>query len=215
MTEKNEPIEEAPAPEPTPARRRWWRLFLLRGLALVVAVVAGLLVSFYTVDLGPSLRGLAERRGSTYIQRPMHIGRLSARLRPGVFQVEDLVIEGLRPTDRPFLTAKKITVSVPWWTIFSHKLEVEWVEMTDWDMVVETFPSSPEFPNGRHNFPRFFPERKEPKKPSRWPFTTTRAIRPGLPRSVHVPGPRDTVEHGRAEPARVGLARLRFEQLRR
>ena len=173
MTEKNEPVEEAPAPEPTPARRRWWRLLLLRGLALVVAIVAGLLVSFYTVDLGPWLRGLAERRGSTYIQRPMHIGRLSAMLRPGVFQVEDFVIEGLHPTDRPFLTAKKITIGVPWWTIFSHKLEVEWVEMTDWDMVVETFPSSPEFPNGRHNFPRFFPERKEPKKPSRWPFTTT------------------------------------------
>ena len=37
--------------------------------------------------------------------------------------------------------------------------------MTDWHMVVETFP------NGRHNFPKVMPERKSPRGPSR--FTTT------------------------------------------
>ena len=36
---------------------------------------------------------------------------------PGVFVIEDLVIEGLTPQDRPFLTARKITVEVPWWTV--------------------------------------------------------------------------------------------------
>ena len=45
-----------------------------------------------------SLRARAERDGSKFIQRPMHIGRLSAKLTPGVFVVEDLVIEGLQPT---------------------------------------------------------------------------------------------------------------------
>ena len=42
--------------------------------------------------------------------------------------------------------------------------------MTDWDMVVETWPSSPGFPNGRHNFPKFTRESKStgPKR-----FTTT------------------------------------------
>ena len=70
----------------------------------------------------------------------MHIGRLSAKITPGVFVVEDLVIEGLQPADRPFLKAKKIEVVVPWWTIFTRKLIIESVEMTDWDMVVETWP---------------------------------------------------------------------------
>ena len=94
----------------------------------------------------------------------MHIGRLSARLTPGVFVIEDLMIEGLTPQDRPFLTAKTITVEVPWWTIFSKKLIIESVAMTDWHMVVETYA------NGRHNFPKF-----TPKTPSKGPrrFTTT------------------------------------------
>ena len=73
-----------------------------------------------------------------------------------MFVVEDLVIEGLTPQDRPFLTAKKITVEVPWWTIFSRKLIIESVAMTDWNMVIETFP------NGRHNFPKF--TRKTPAR---------------------------------------------------
>ena len=46
-----------------------------------------------------------------------------------------------------------------------RKLFVDSVDMTDWHMVVETFP------NGRHNFPRVTPERKTPAGPSR--FTTT------------------------------------------
>ncbi len=38
----------------------------------------------------------------------MHIGKLSVRLSTGTFNVDDLVIEGLKPTDRPFLKAKRI-----------------------------------------------------------------------------------------------------------
>ena len=99
----------------------------------------------------------------------MHIGRLTAKITPGVFVVENLVIEGLQPADRPFLTAKKIEVVVPWWTILRRQLIVESVEMTDWDMVVETWPSSPAFPRGRHNFPKFTRDSKSngPKR-----FTT-------------------------------------------
>ena len=40
---------------------------------------------------------------------------------------------------------------LPWWTIATRKLIVESVDMTDWHMVVETFP------NGRHNFPKVTP----------------------------------------------------------
>ncbi len=160
----------APPAAPVRARRAAWRRITLALLALIVAVIAGLLVAFFTVDLGPSLRARAEREGSKYIQRPIHIGRLSAKITPGVFVVEDLVIEGLAPTDRPFLKARKIEVVVPWWTIFNRKLIIESVEMTDWDMVVETWPSSPAFPKGRHNFPKFTRESKSsgPKR-----FTTT------------------------------------------
>ena len=94
----------------------------------------------------------------------MHIGRLSAKLTPGVFVIEDLLIEGLTPTDRPFLKAKKIEVRLPWWTAFSSKLIIESVTMTDWDMVVESWPG------GRHSFPKVTP--KNPRTgPSR--FTTT------------------------------------------
>src|SRR6266542_5870358 len=167
----DEPIASPAEPEPAPpARRPRWRRVSLRALAVVVAILAGAIVTFFTVDLGPSLRVRAESAGSKFIQRPIHIGRLSAKLTPGVFVVEDLVIEGLQPTDRPFLTAKKIEVVVPWWTILNRKLIIESIEMTDWDMVVETWPSSPGFPRGRHNFPKFTRDSKSngPKR-----FTTT------------------------------------------
>ena len=94
----------------------------------------------------------------------MHIGRLSAKLTPGVFVIEDLLIEGLSPQDRPFLKAKKIEVRVPWWTVFTRKLLIESVALTDWDMVVESWPG------GRHSFPKVTP-RNPRKGPSR--FTTT------------------------------------------
>jgi len=167
----DEPSQTAPEPEQPPrARRSRWRRASLALLAIVVAVAAGVIATLFTVDLGPSLRLQAERQGSKFIQRPMHIGRLSAKITPGVFVVEDLMIEGLQPTDRPFLRAKKIEVVLPWWSIFSRELIVDSVEMTDWDMVVETWPSSPEFPRGRHNFPKFTRESKSngPKR-----FTTT------------------------------------------
>ena len=59
---------------------------------------------------------------------------------------------------------------LPWWSIFTRKLTIASVEMTDWDMLIETWPSSPAFPNGRHNFPKFTRDSKStgPKR-----FTTT------------------------------------------
>jgi hypothetical protein len=156
-------ITEDPSSETGPPQRSRRRL-LLRVGAVLLAVIVGLLISAFSVDLGPGLRERAEREGSRYLERPMHIGRLSARLIPGVFVVEDVVIEGLSPNDRPFLTAKKITVRFPWWTVFTRKLTIESIDMTDWDMLVETFP------NNRNNFPRFRRTRQN-RGPSR--FTTT------------------------------------------
>ena len=46
------------------------------GLAIALAV---LLVSSVSVDLGPALKARAERAGSNWLDRPMHIGRLGVQ----------------------------------------------------------------------------------------------------------------------------------------
>jgi hypothetical protein len=140
------------------------RRLLVRLFAVGVAIVAGLFVTFFTVDLGPLVRERAEREGTKFMERPMRIGRLSAKMTPGEFLVEDLVIEGRTPRDRPFLKAKSITVKFPWWTVFSRKLVVESIALTDWEMVVESWPG------GRHNFPKLTPKNRS-QGPRR--FTTT------------------------------------------
>ena len=127
------------------------------SVALAVSIVALL-----AVDLGPALRGLAERQGSRRIERPIHIGALSVRLFSGTFVVGDLVIEGLTPTDRPFLRAKRIEVSMLWPALLHGEVLLDSIEMTDWQMVIETFP------NGRHSFPRFTSTSSGPRR-----FTTT------------------------------------------
>jgi hypothetical protein len=138
------------------------------ALATIAVVLAVGLVSLFSVDLGPSLRGQAERRGAAFLKRDFRIGGLSARLLSGQFVVSDLSIGGLSPGDRPFFTAKRITVQMPWWTIVSRDLIVESVEVADWHMTVETFK------DGRHNFPKF--TRDGPQGPKRF-VTTVRSVR--------------------------------------
>ena len=138
------PVDQ-PAPPP---RRRWRPARSCALLAFVVAVVAAvLIVTVFTVDLGPALRARAESEGSKFISsvrctsaavRPAHARRLRGR--------------GSRDrradADRSPVPAREaIEVSVPWWTLFSRRSDLDSIEMTDWDMVVEPFP------NGRHNFP--------------------------------------------------------------
>src|SRR5205085_12467733 len=84
--------------------------FMAVAVVFFAAVVA--LFTAVTIDLGPSLRGQAERAGSNYLKRTMTIGRLSIHLWTGKFIVEDLVIGGLTPESRPWLTAKRIAVSM-------------------------------------------------------------------------------------------------------
>ena len=168
----NEPVPPEqpaaePAPEPAAARPRRTHP-ILRALGILVAIIAALLVATLTIDLGPRLKGRAEKAASSYIDRPMHIGTLKIKLLSGAFELDNVVIEGLKPTDRPFLTAKRIFVNLPWWTIFSGELIVSDVDMSDWDMLVETFQG------GRHNFPRFGgppKDKNQPQGPKR--FTTT------------------------------------------
>ncbi len=116
---------------------------------VAVALLAAAFVTSVTVDLGPMLRARAEAAGSKQIDRPLHMGGLSIRLFDGRFVVHDLLIEGLSPTASPFLKAREIVVSMPWTALFRRELLFDSIEMTDWQMLVETFRG------GRHNFPRF------------------------------------------------------------
>jgi hypothetical protein len=121
----------------------------LRTVVLVVGIIVGAgLVSMVAIDVGPALRELAERQGSRWIDRPMHIGRLGVRLAPGRFVIEDLRIEGLTPDARPWLVAKRIEVSLTWRALIEREVLLDSIEMADWTMVVESFS------NGRHNWPR-------------------------------------------------------------
>lgn len=147
---------EGPVPGPSPpARPRWPRRLgrglhrVTRGMVLGVAVVLAVtIVGVLSIDFGPSLRALAEREGGRQIDRPLHIGRLSVNLLRGRFVVEDLRIEGLTPEARPFFTARRVDVRLPWWSIVTGELFIESVVLSDWEMLVETFPG------GAHNFIR-------------------------------------------------------------
>ena len=164
----------APAPEPSGAepaprpRRRWWRRLgtgVRRVLMFTAILLAVALVTTITVDLGPAVRGLAERAGSSYLKRDLTIGRLSIRLLTGAFVVENLRIGGLQPGDRPFLTARTIDVSMSFGALVHREVLIDSVVMTDWQVLVETWP------NGRHSFPRF--TRDGPKEPGPKRFVTT------------------------------------------
>jgi hypothetical protein len=146
-------------------RRRWRDVGIAAATTVVLLAIA--VITALQIDLGPRLRGIAETAGSDFLKRPMHIGRLGIHLWSGRFVVEDLKIEGLTPADRPFLTAKRILVSMPWWTVVqSRHILFDSIEMSGWQMVIENF-------DGRHNVPKFT---RDGQGPSR--FTTTlRSVR--------------------------------------
>ena len=130
------------------AARHSWRGLRLAALIFVV-LLAVAFVTTVSVDLGPGLRARAEEAGSQFLDRPMTIGSLSIQLWRGHFVVEDMVIGGPDPESRPFLTARRIDVSMPWTTLFSQRVVFDTIEMSDWEMFVESFPG------GVHTFPDF------------------------------------------------------------
>jgi hypothetical protein len=125
--------------------RRWTRW----GLYLLVAVVAAFLVSLITIDLGPQLRGRAERAASAYLERPLHIEALRAELWTGRVVATNVLIEGITPESTPFLKADRVFVSVPWWALLRKELVLE-VEIDRWQIQIESFP-------GRSSTPRVMP----------------------------------------------------------
>ena len=123
--------------------------FTRLGVVVLATLLAAAIVATLTIDLGPALRGLAEREGSKRVGRPMHIGRLGVRLFDGKFVVEEFVIEGLTPADHPFLKAGRIDVSLAWDALFRREVLLDSIVMSDWQMVIE------QWSGGRHSFPKF------------------------------------------------------------
>ena len=197
----------APEPQEPPRRRRRVRRVVVRLAAVVLAVVVAALLTGLTVDLGPAVRKRAEAEGSKYLRRPLHIGRVSARLIPGVFVFEDLMIEGLTPKDRPFLTAKKVTVRLP---------------------VVDDRQPPADRRVRRHD--RLAHGRRDVReRPSQLPARDARAQGPsgseavhhhgqGGPRrqrAVHLRRPRHAVEHGRPAARGHAVSQRRLQRLSR
>ena len=137
-----------------------------RAVKLTIAILAAAVVASLTIDLGPSLRELAERGGTAQLKRGIHIGRLSMHILRGSFILDDFAIDGVNPGDRQFFTAKRLELGLDWATIIQRRPEITItsVEMTDWKMLVEKWP-------GRNNFPRFVNNDDKPSGPRR--FTTT------------------------------------------
>ena len=140
------------------------RRYLRLAVVAVAVLLAVALVSAFTVDLGPSLKPLAEIYGSRFIKRPMHIGRLSVHLWRGSFVFEDFSIEGLTSQGRPFLKAHRIALSMQWAPLLHQEVVFDDIDMADWEVYAESFPG------GGHNFPKFVPD--GPPNPNRkWRVT--------------------------------------------
>jgi hypothetical protein len=130
-----------------------------RRFAVTIGIViAVLVVSTLTIDLGPALKARAERAGGNWLDRKMTIGKLGVHLGSGKFVVEDLRIEGMYPNEPPWLVAKRIDVSLTWDALFHREILLDTIEMTDWKMVVESYP------DGRQTFPRLTGPPRQPRK---------------------------------------------------
>ena len=131
-------------------------------LGVLLAVTVGLVVSAVYIDLGPNVRGLAEREATKYLQRPVHIGRVRASIGRGEFELTDVVIESPKAEDLPFARVRRIAVSVPWWTVFRRALIIDYVHLSGMNINIVSWP------NDVNNLPK---PRPGDGKPS--PFTVT------------------------------------------
>src|SRR5687768_16488968 len=94
---------------------RYMRLGVMIALALLAAAV----ISTLTVDVGSLLQARAERAAADYLKRRVDIGSLRLHVASGRLLMEDFSIGGLKETDRPFFTAKRLSVALDWVTVFN------------------------------------------------------------------------------------------------
>ena len=143
---------------------RAYRYFRL-GLIIAAAILAAAIVSTLTVDLGPALRARAEQAASAQLKRAVRIGSLAVHVFSGRFVVADFSIDGRSPGDRPFFTAKRLSIALDWSTAFRRRpdFNITGVDMTDWQMLVVDGPDGHSFPKLTSDNPSSGPR----------PFTTT------------------------------------------
>ncbi|HEX6164530.1 MAG TPA: hypothetical protein VFZ31_14265, partial [Vicinamibacterales bacterium] len=146
---------------------RYGRRFAVT-IGIIVAVIV---VSLLTLDLGPALKARAEAEGGKWLDRKMTIGRLGVQLGSGKFVIEDLRIDGMYPNEPPWLVAKRIDVSLKWSALLHREVLLESIEMSDWEMTVESFP------NGRQTFPRLTGPPRAPRTGPRVVVTTMQYVR--------------------------------------
>lgn len=143
-----------------PRLPRWLQRYWRGSVIVLLALVAALAVSVFTIDLGPAVRARAERAFAEQIERPVHIGRLGTYLLPGRFLIEDLVIEGLLPDDRPYFQSARIIISASWLSLLKGEVLIDAVDIRHWRMLVESFGG------GHHTVPRFGGRSDEPPGPA-------------------------------------------------
>jgi hypothetical protein len=142
-----------------------------RFAATIGIIVAVVLVSTVTIDLGPMLKARAEKAGSDWLERELTIGRLGVHIARGKFVIEDLRIGPMLPNEPPWLEAKRIDLSLTWSALFGREILLDSVEMTDWRMTIESFP------DGRQNFPRLAGPPRQPRTGPRLVVTTLQQFR--------------------------------------
>ncbi len=145
------------------------------SLMITVAILAAAIVSTLTVDVGSLLLSPAQRYASDYLKRQVAIGSMRLHVFTGHFLMEDFSISGLNEGDRPFFTAKRLSIALDWSTLLTQPstITVRSVELTDWEMLVEKWSS-------QHSFPKFTRDRQEPppeRGPSRVKMKYLRAWR--------------------------------------
>src|SRR5476651_837404 len=111
--------------------------YLGLGVTILIAILAAAIVSSIAVDLGPVARRYAEDYGSSQVQRPVRVGSLSIRLLSGRIEIRDFSIAGLHPEDRLFFTAKRLSLSLDWFTLAQRRPEfmITSVDLADWQML--------------------------------------------------------------------------------
>lgn len=146
---------------------RYGRRFAV-GIGVTVAV---LLVSILTLDLGPLAKSWLEVEGGKWIERKLTVGRLGIHLGSGKFVIENLRISGMYPNEPDWLEAKRIEVSLTWSALWHREVLLDSIEMTDWRMIVESFP------DGRQTFPRLTGPPRPPRTGPRLVVTTMQYVR--------------------------------------
>ena len=143
-----------------------------RRFAVTIGIViAVLVVSLLTIDLGPAVKARAETAGGNWLERKMTIGRLGIHLGSGKFVVENLRIDGMYPNEPPWLEAKRVDVALDWSALFHREVLLTSIEMTDWKMTVESFA------DGRQTFPRLTGPPRKPRQGPPIVVTTLQYVR--------------------------------------